>query len=74
MGLKVEFEYAPGELVDVPPLCIDGALIMIAMVGRSGGKGYRVQTTFGGRPYEVEVFEDSVRPAKVWEEDDESEK
>ena len=68
--MDVRFRYAPGELVDVPHLCIENALVMLAMVGRSGGKGYRIQTTFGGRPYEVEAFEDSCVPAAKEEEEE----
>ena len=70
MGVKVEFKYAPGELVDVPHLCIEGALIKLALLGRSGGKGYLVQSVYGGKPFEVEVFENSVRATEEEEEDE----
>ena len=62
------FKYAPGDLVDVPHLCIENGMIMLAYLGRSGGKGYRIQTTFGGRPYEAEVFEDCVCPPQAEDE------
>ena len=59
MGAEAKFKYAPGDIVDVPHLCIDNGQIMVCLLGRSGGKGYRVQSVMG-RVFEVEVFEDSV--------------
>ena len=69
MEVVAKFKYAPGELVDVPHLCMDNALIMLALLGRSGGKGYRVQSVTMGRVFEVEVFEDSVCPPRREEAD-----
>ena len=71
MEVKAEFKYAPGDLVDVPHLCMDGGLIKLALLGQGGSKGYLVQSVWGGKPFEVEVHEDNVRNAKVWEDEDE---
>ena len=70
MGVEAKFRYSPGELVDVPHLCMDGALIKFALLGRGGSKGYLVQSVYGGKPFEVEVHEDALRPAKNWEEEE----
>ena len=68
--LTVKFEYAPGDLVDVPHLCIDAGLIKLALVGVTGGKGYLIETVSMGKPFTLEVFESCVCPPRI-EEDDE---
>lgn len=68
MGVRAEFKHAPGELVDVPHLCIDGGLIKLAVVGRHGGKGYVVESVSMGKAVEVMVFEECVSAAEVRDE------
>lgn len=68
MSVRAEFKYAPGDTVDVPHLCIDNGVVMLCLLGRSGGKGYLVQSVTMGKPFQVEVFEDSVCPPRMPEE------
>jgi hypothetical protein len=60
MEVTATFKWTPGELVDVPHLCIDGGLVKLAYLGRSGGKGYLIETVTMGKPFTVEVFESCV--------------
>ena len=69
MEVKAVFKWTPGELVDVPHLCIDAGLIKLCLLGRSGGVGYVVESVTMGKPFTVEVFESCVCAPRVPEEE-----
>lgn len=60
MAVAARFKYAPGDIVDVPHLCMDKALVKYAILTQGGVRGYVLQSVSMGKPYEVEVFEDNV--------------
>lgn len=68
MAVEAKFKYAPGDIVDVPHLCIDNGLVKFALLGQGGQKAYLVQSVMVGKPFEVEVHEDNLRPPNLPEE------
>ena len=49
------FDFAPGDLVDVPHLCIDGAKVLYCAVGRSLEVRYLIQWPTMSTPHETMI-------------------
>ena len=64
MSVTTTFKFTPGELIDVEHMCIEGGMVLFATLNPSGGRGYIIQSTSGGRSFDVQVIESAVQPSK----------